>query len=70
MLEIGSDQVRGDIVVDDFNAMEKISQKGTDLGSVKKALDALKFSTTDYQNRVSLSYEYDLGENLTSKNLL
>lgn len=48
MLGIGSDQVRGDVIVDDFSVMEKISQIGTNLGPL---IDALKFSSTNYQNR-------------------
>ena len=59
--------MKGDIIVDDFSTMKKISQKDTDLGSSKKGTrcTVLNISSTNYQTHIKLSYGYDLGENLT-----
>ena len=41
-----------------------------DLGSLKRALIVLKFSSPNYVNKLDLCYEYGSGENLAFQNLL
>ena len=50
--------------------MEKVSEEGTYLGSLQRALIVLKIMCISYENIVDLSSEYDLGENLAFQNLL
>ena len=70
MMEIGSDQVResGIVAIEKFNMMEKVSWKGTDLGSLKKALNVLKFFSTSYKKQVGLCCLDGLGENFAFRN--
>ena len=43
--------MRGVIANEGFNMMSKVSSKGSDLGSSKRALVELKFSSISYQIR-------------------
>ena len=47
-----------------FGVLEKVSYKGMDLGSLKRALIVLKFSCSNYHKYVNICYEYGLGDNL------
>jgi hypothetical protein len=50
--------------------MEKISQKDTYLGSLKRPLAILIFLPASYEKQVNLCYDYGLGKNPTFENIL